>query len=269
MEFENPPVVELIAELRWLPAGVRMAADNPANVEIPPAFFAAGQPDALFMTFGGRVGQDGYTQIERLMPAGMPPIPFQPIFRYSRPHAPDVGTYLYQLGPGIFSAHATPPYKSWAAFRPDLARGTANLLAARTAEENAQPFMTVAVRYIDGFTADYLGDLSIPKFLSEILGFDIAIPAAVADLVEAGKEISPQVRLNLPVKGGFQMTLALADGHVRSTPALIMDTSVSTATAVASAVDEVMRAFDAAHRLVSDVFVNLTASIHDRMKPRQ
>jgi uncharacterized protein (TIGR04255 family) len=246
MEFENPPIVELIAELRWLPPGVHMAADA-GNVEVPPAFFAAGQPDSMYMTFGARVSPHGYTQFERLTPSGMPPIPFQPVHRFSKPQTQAGDTSIFQLGPGVFSAHATPPYKSWADFRPGLELGVASLIASRSEQERTQTFISATVRYIDGFTAEFLANATIPTFMAKTLGFDLAIPRAISALLEEGKEIVPQLRLNFPITGGFRMSLALADGNVRNQSALIMDSSISTGAQVAPDATEVMRALDAAH----------------------
>src|SRR5579862_288637 len=137
MHFRIPPLVELIAELRWPPAGAPGQTDGqqPAAVQIPAALFAAfSRPDQMFMRFAGLIGAQGFVQSERLVPQGFPGLPFQPIYRYSRTGTKP-GEPIFQLGPGVFSAHITPPYNSWDDFRPFLEMGISVLLEAREGAE--------------------------------------------------------------------------------------------------------------------------------------
>jgi uncharacterized protein (TIGR04255 family) len=266
MVFDKPPVVELIAELRWLPPGINIAVDNPGNIQVPAMFFAGAQPESMYMAFGAGINQRGYTQVERLMVSGMPQIPFQPVYRYAIPVKPDEGRSLFHLGPGVFSAHTTPPYRKWSDFRPTIELGVTSLLAARSAAERDEPFISTTVRYVDSFTAEYRDGKSGPSFLADVLGFRLSIPEAIADMLAEGGEIAPQFRLVLPVKGGFHLGLNAADGNVNGNPGMLLDWTLSSANKVAANLSDIMGLFDAAHDLLSTAFVKLTSALHDKME---
>src|SRR5215472_6295692 len=94
--YRYPPLVELIAELRW---GSPLPAAQPQNVIV----LATGSHEEFFMRFGSKAGALGYGQVERLVPPGFPASSFQAIYRF-RKNAPEQGTTLYQVGTGVFSA---------------------------------------------------------------------------------------------------------------------------------------------------------------------
>jgi len=102
--FKNPPLVELIAELRWGTAGI-VAGPQGA----PQLVMATGsQYEEFFMRFGSKIAALGYERIERIIPPGFPAPPFQATYRF-RKKEPEQGTTLYQVGGGVFSANITPP----------------------------------------------------------------------------------------------------------------------------------------------------------------
>ncbi len=117
MYFEKPPLIELIAELRWLPAGVPAGSENALQQQMPAALFAGlgRSSEQLYMRFAGLMGARGFLHSERLIPVGFPTLPFQPVYRYSKAGTKP-GEPVFQLGGGVFTAHVTPPYKSWMIF---------------------------------------------------------------------------------------------------------------------------------------------------------
>ena len=267
MQFKNPPLVELIAELRWLPPGVRLVPGAPQNMEMPMNLLAGGQADALCMSFGAQVINSGYSAIERVLPPQVPAFPFQPVFRYSKPKKAGEPTLLYQLGSGIFSAHTTPPYKSWDDFRPEVESGIRQLLAVRSAEDNANPMIAASVRYLDAFTDEFLQNRTIPTFMSKTLGIDLRLPSALGDLIPPTQEMSPQIRLTLPLHNALQMTLALSEGQAAGARALIMDSSVGSTSPIPCEIGEIMRVLDSARAVVSSAFTQMTERLHAIMEP--
>jgi uncharacterized protein (TIGR04255 family) len=115
ISFEHPPLVEVAAELRWGLPGLSPQA--PAGVSFPVAGLPSTGHEEFFTRFSREIAAHGFTMVERLLPPGFPALPFQPVYRF-RTAAQESGTRLYQLGTNTFSAHATPPYRSWHEFEP-------------------------------------------------------------------------------------------------------------------------------------------------------
>ena len=116
LSFKNSPLVEIIAEIRWdLPWVNQTSAEDTGSV-------VSIQHEEFYMRFGGKVAAAGFERIERLVPPNFFQLPYQPVYRF-RHNAEERGARLYQLGMGLFSVHATPPYKSWAEFKPLVSAG--------------------------------------------------------------------------------------------------------------------------------------------------
>lgn len=267
--FENPPLVELIAELRWLPSGATDGTSGappdvmPLGFPVPMSLFG-GTGDDLYMSFAALAGKHGYSQIERLMPPGIT-FPYQPACRYRRPPDPQ----LYQLGLGIFSANTTPPYTSWIDFRPVVETGVELMLEAHHVEWRPKSFNSVALRYIDGFTAQFTRGMSLGRFVSDILGIRVELPTALTRQIGKDGEVKPQLILNIPIRDGLQMDLRIGEGKINGMDAVIMDTAVRAAQSINASVQETMKALDAAHTVIHETFVELSASLHSIMKPLQ
>jgi uncharacterized protein (TIGR04255 family) len=260
--FQNPPLVELIAELQWLPAGVTVAANDPASVNVPVSMFTPGAIDDLFMRFASQIGAAGFTHSARLVPAGFPAVPFQPVYRYQKDNnAP--GSTVFQLGAGIFSAHVTPPYKRWRDFQPLVRTGVDALLAARIARDAA--FTRAMVRYIDCFTSELTAGLSLRQFADQVLGVQLRLPPAIESRVAFGAEVSPAIQLAFSVSESTAMSIALAYGAVGSSSGVIMDSSVYSILPIDPNARAVMEFLDGAHSVASSYFVDLTAKLHSKM----
>src|SRR5215471_16972408 len=157
--YRNPPLVELIGELRWGSSG--------SSFPLPP-----GSHEEFFMRFGSRAGAVGYERVERLVPPGFPAPPFQAVYRF-RKKAPETGTTLYQVGAGVFTANITPPYESWQEFRPVVEEGVDILLETRNPSEKDTPFTSASLRYIDAFGYQLTEGRSTAAFLRDVLGFAV------------------------------------------------------------------------------------------------
>lgn len=260
ISFENAPVVELIAELRWTPPGLSQTAPGQVTLALGP------EVEEFFLRFGAEVAKLGYTRAERVVPPGIPLIMHQVACRF---RLPDNASTLLQVGPGLFSANALQPYKSWSTFRPTVETGIAALLATRGAAEQQIPFSTVSLRYINAFTGELLAGRAPAAFLSEVLGFQFALPTPIKGLVDATGQVSSNANVLIPVANTSKnMSLAVGDGQLNAEPAAMFDITVSETTPIPSTSGDVMKALSASRDIIHKCFLKLTEPVANLMKPR-
>lgn len=265
--FENPPLVELVAELRWkdlsVPEG--LPPGFPAGFAFPGSQAAFDQQHPEMTS---AMTSFGYGQSERLVPAGFPVPPEAPIIRYrysgpsdeGREHLPST---LFQIGSGIFTANAVKPYKSWEEFSPIVQRGVEILL--ETQKSNVGGYSLI-LRYIDAFRSDLTGDMTHSQFLRDVLGFKIGLPETLNDHAE-GREVEVSVaQIVVPLKFGV-LQLQVAKGEVEGTPAFILENVVLIDGLIAADVGAIMENFSNARNVIHDVFIKLSAPIKDKMVP--
>jgi uncharacterized protein (TIGR04255 family) len=260
--LKNSPIVELIAEIRWdinshpvagAPSGTSMGiVPNPAELE------------AFFMRFIGPAHQAGYPQIERLVPSGFPLFAYQPVFRF-RPQ--DGKGLLLQVGPGILTVNATPPYKTWDDFAPEIRKGLDALFAARDKFENECPFSSLSLRYIDAFNESMTQRLDIANFLSEIFNIKVLLPTAITKHARPGSVIKPSLQIQVPMPDDRMLSLGIGEGIANNQPAFVMDTTISLLQPTAPIIDEVMRELASARSVIHEMFFEFTAPILDLMQP--
>lgn len=258
--FANAPLVEIIAELRWLessatnPTGAPFSLAMPGNVAI----------EDLFMRFGGLAFAHGYTRNERLMPLGMPVPVGQVCYRYRPDEANQDELFrssLLQIGPGVFSANATPPYKSWKEFRTHVERGVQDLVHARGAAQNS--FTHVSLRYIDCFTEKFLQGMSHERFLNEMLGFALAPPSYFKDKLQGNAAIETGVQFSFPLNNGALLHLIAHPGSGPAGEGILLTTSIGFAGETAPSADAVMAKLDEAQQIIHDAFLAMT----EKLKP--
>src|SRR5690606_131837 len=105
LTFKKPPLLEIIAEVRWQPMQM---IDPVAGVPMPVMPHVSAPYDAMFMKFAAKMGANGYETVERVVPYGAPMMPHAPVVRL-RPKLGSAEGTVYQLGPNMFSANVTPP----------------------------------------------------------------------------------------------------------------------------------------------------------------
>lgn len=259
--FSNAPLIEIVAELRW--------AHNPASATqiqpgVPVLVLNSSKLDEFFMRFGGEIYHSGFQKTERLVPSEFPMMLHQPIFRYRKDSGTD-GAVLYQTGPGIFSANAIPPYKSWDIFSPVVQSGVEALLRSRDEIEKEFSFNTISLRYIDAFGPTLTQGMDVETFLREILGVTIGLPEAISNVIAPDMKVKPHIQLSLPINETTTMNLTLAEAMVNNDLAIIMDCTVVTSGEIAPTADAVMSALNASHNLIHDMFINLTSKINQLM----
>jgi uncharacterized protein (TIGR04255 family) len=206
---------------------------------------------------------------ERIVPPGFPiTTPFQPICRYRSAEQDKVST-LYQAGLGTFTANAIPPYESWDSFAPIVADGVDALLAARTTDIQSSPFLSVSLRYIDAFRQGLTEGRDVTSFMAQVLGISVNLPPCLTRQVANGQQHKPSLSLSIPLANGMKMTMAIGEGLMNNEIVVLMDTTVSSVDPVGADRDAVMQVLNAAHSVIHEVFIGMTAPIQGLMKPNE
>ncbi|MCX7110748.1 MAG: TIGR04255 family protein [Proteobacteria bacterium] len=266
LSFKNSPLVEIIAEMRWDLPWVNQSSVQDIGSVVPMSSTLANQHEEFYMRFGSKVAAAGYQRIERLVPPNFSQLPYHPVYRFRHnAENKDKGARLYQLGAGLFSVNATPPYKSWAEFEPMVSVGVDALLQSRADNEKSNIFKSISLRYIDAFKKELTDGRSIAEFM-DALGFQIKTPDAIIRHASNVAEIQPFLQLTVPVAIG-QLNISIADGAVSNEPAIIMDTIASNTAEIGCSKEEVMAAFEQTHSLILSMFFDLTKPLHEHMQP--
>ncbi|CAK0770267.1 TIGR04255 family protein [Gammaproteobacteria bacterium] len=266
VSFDQAPLVEIIAELRWSQPHVVLPSQTQESMTVPVSLIESNKLEEFFMRFGGECYLLGFQRSERIVPSGFPIISFQPVYRYKQAGAK--ATSLFQIGAGLFSANAVPPYKSWREFSPIVSQGVEALLKTRDETEQALPFASISLRYIDAFDADFLLGRPIGAFMAEVLGFTVGLPPAVSGLLPAGQSATPFIQMSIPMRNGLLMNISIGEGIIKGSQAVIMDTTVVVTAEVQPNIDTVMGSMNSARSVIHDMFVKITQPIHEKMKPR-
>lgn len=110
--FRNAPLAEVVVELRWQPTQVGIIPFQTPGTPQPSVIVGTTELENFYADFANNIAKHGFVRSERLIPSGMPAIQGQAVLRF-RSTLPDKTGVLYQVGPGMFSANAIPPYRSW------------------------------------------------------------------------------------------------------------------------------------------------------------
>ena len=258
--FNKAPLVELIAELRWGDA-------SPIQQNAPLLMHGMGPDlDQFFMSFGGEVYQYGFQRAERLVPPGFPVFPFQPVFRYRKDAAAD-NSVLFQVGSGLFSANAVPPYRSWTTVRETVQKGVESLLRVRPPGEVDKPFSVLSLRYINAFGPDLTQGRDVSQFVKDVLGFGLSLPAAVTARIDAHCPVKFQIQFTSRLDDGTSLSFLVGEGVVNNETRVIMDMTVTNTQSVSAETDVVMTSFTNARNFIHHMFLGLTKPIHDLLEP--
>lgn len=261
MIFANPPLIELVAELRWVPgaSGPVNPQTGIATIQLP---FGFGEES--LENFRRLVAQKGFSVSERLAPIGFPLVPFTVAQRFRKPSS-DNENYLYQIGLGVFSANALPPYRSWDSFRPIVAVGVESLLATRHASDQAN--MRVLLRYLDVFTDEFTEGRKSADFLNNVLGIKMSLPKSLVEAAADNPELGVGLQLTMKLKDGLCMNLGFQEGTVGTKTGILMSTEVFTIQPVNPQLGTIMENFESAHSYIRSTFLGLTTKIHGKMQP--
>lgn len=257
ISFQLAPLIEIVAELRWLPKGLTPKAGEP---------IALADTDGFTMAFGRRPEIAEFTNAEKLIPAGFPTPWHNIAWRFRNPKNEAV---LLQVGAGIFSANALQPYKHWKDFRPTVVAGVTALLASRSESERDLPFSGVMLRYIDAFTDDLLDGRTPAELMKDVLGFNVETPKALSALYGDDRTgAATSLKLLIPVANtSKKLSVSVGEGTASGNPALMLDMTVSESSPVAPDLDSIMKALDESRDIIHQTFVDMTGAIHETMKP--
>jgi uncharacterized protein (TIGR04255 family) len=268
VSFAKAPLVEIVVELRWTPAQSQLSVSAPSQGgQQHVAFFGNTKLDEFYMRLAGKLHEQGFHAIERLVPPGFPTILQQPVYRYKRPTDPS--TVLCQAGPGIFAVNAVPPYKSWKEFFPVAEAAIGALLDARDPSEKGAPFSGINLRYIDAFTNELTGGRPAPVFLAEVLGISVTLPHALSRFLKEGQMPQYGLQLTLPISDGIVLAMSFSEALVSGSPAVLMDSTTSCNKGVPPELKAVIEVLNSAYDAVHAMFVEITGPIHKLMQPTE
>lgn len=243
--YENPPLREVIVEYRWALTTLKVVQ----GVRIDPFY------QVLLQKFTSDVAKIGFEVVESRIPDNAPIelFSYQPtrLFR-AKPNA----WPIFQIGPGIFTANATPPYGGWSSFMPHIKAGL-DILFKIYPEDFLSP-QRISLRYINGFVASH-GMLSQAAFIRDTLKLAGALPAAIRDCAEGGiRDILQTGRIRVPLSTQPQSTgeVIWNAGRVKGEDAVILEFKAITSAASKSS-DKVLAELNASHDIISRWFEGL------------
>lgn len=262
--FENAPLVEVVAEVRWSTQVDTLFGSMPPGVPIQISGDVGASTEQFLQRFAVEMDDLGFRNSERMYPPDAPLFPNTPAVRYRRRAGEPP---LIQIGNGIFTANGLPPtYSHWGAFRPTLNAGVEALLRSRDESERTQPFTSVTVRYIDAFDAQFWGARTSDGFISEVLGFALNIPGELDEHRDKSRAISMNQQFRVPLVDGGLMSVLVGDGTSNNLPAVVLEVAVEFLN-VDPSVEAAMERFEHAHKLINDMFLALTSDIRHLMVP--
>jgi len=260
MIFANPPIVELVAELRWVPGapGANMPEGGVVRLQFPLTFI-----EESFENFRRAIADKGFAVSERLVPVGFPILPFTVAQRFRKPSNKE--NYAYQVGLGVFSANALPPYRDWESFRPIVGEGVETLLSSRHSSDRGN--VSVILRYLDVFSDEMTEGRKSFDFLNDVLGITLMLPTTLLEQTANLGDLRAGLQLSLSLGDGLAMNLGVQDGTVAGRTGVLMTTEVFTVQPIAPEAHSIMQTFEKAHDNIRVTFLGLTKKIRDKMKP--
>jgi uncharacterized protein (TIGR04255 family) len=266
--FDNPPLLEIIAELRWDLPSVVSHPGIPTPVLPPLSQSLESDIDG----FSKQIATLGFQNIERMVPPGFPWMTGNPVFRYTHSsQGQDVqetlkSSTIFQIGAGVFTANAVPPYTSWDDFEPLVRHGVEAMLSMEFSSGRPKAFAP-SLRYVDAFDAELTQGKPMRDFLDDVMGLSIKLPESIRSRSSSSDTEVPLVHVVMPLEFG-KLMLQFLDGMVNSRRVYILDMSVHFDNFDRSDVAGIMEAFSSARDVIHEVFVGLTKPIHGLMKPR-
>ncbi|MGY8811456.1 MAG: TIGR04255 family protein [Pseudomonadales bacterium] len=262
--YRNAPLVEVIVELHWNSGSDSPFAGAPTGIPAQFPIFDSSSFEKLLSRFNEKLGQNGGVHSERLIPSGFPLMGGQVAHRLRRsPNAAE----LYQLGPGVFTANAVPPYDSWSAFTPFLEEGISMLLSSRPENEQQTPFSNISLQYIDAFNESVVRGASPSEFIKNDLGFVLSTPDALEELKEPGHPIKYNFQLNTPIRDGLLLSLSVGEGSANGSSAVVVHTNIQAASPIAPDINSILATLKLAQKVQNKIFQSMIVNIADRLEP--
>ena len=173
---------------------------------------------------------------------------------------------MLQVGPGVFSANAISPYKSWHVFRPAVVSGIDALLKARGQDEAKIDFSSVVLRYINSFGPQLTGGRSNSKFLADVFDIHVDFPTAIYKYAKDDGQLSSTVNSTFQLRDGKTLQINAGDANVGGSAAILLDFSITQQNIPANS-EAVLKALDDARDILHKMFIELTYPIRDKLEP--
>lgn len=264
--FQNAPLIEVIVELRW---GVPHPFTSPGLSQTPGQQFHVNlelpQSEDFFTDFGAECGARGLTRAERIIPQGFPVLPGQVVYRFRSNDRSDQN--LLQIGAGLFTVNALPPYNGWPSFQALVSRGIEALLASRPASDKGVGFTSVNVRFINGFGAEFFEGASRLSFLRS-LGFILQVPAELGNVSREDESTFFNLNYVTGLQGGAKLQVNLGEGVKDGIPIQVVELG-STYENVDATPEALLAAINDSHEMIEKIFMDMTTPIHALMKPTE
>lgn len=266
INFQNAPLIEVIAELRWgagfsfPPQMMTSLQGQQFNINME-----ASQHEEFFMNFGAECGARGLQRAERIVPQGFPMLPGQVVYRFRSNERSQHN--LLQVGPGVFTINALPPYKSWESFQDFMSRGLDALLASRPENEAAGNFASVNIRFINGFGSEYFEETSKIAFLQS-LGFDLKVPSELEKISQEDESTFFNMNYVTNLKAGAKLQINIGEGAKDGSPIQVIELGC-THENISPTKKDLLDALNASHDIIEKIFMDMTKPIHAAMKPRE
>lgn len=256
--FPNAPLVELVAEVRWIHPNHSLPGAEPLDA------FAPVDPDEanrqLYEKVAAGLAMYGYLRAERLLPPGFAASAHTPVYRYAGV-AEDESRIAFMVGPGVFSINAIPPYRTWDHFKPEVIKGLEVLLSALSDDIEAVELNRVVLRYIDAFQGDFLKRGSRYDFLSQSLGFTVTLPDSVLALMDRHKQPNVFLQMGVPIGDNTELAIRCGEASVRNEEAVVLDMAVARSAPMTPKLEEIVGILDAAHTVINKIFVQMTKPV--------
>jgi len=257
--LSKAPLVELVTEIRWQDPELLEA--NPGTIELSRTW--SNRLDELHLAFGARVRAAGFTKTRRAYPNEMPIIGRRIVHRYRNPK----DSTLYQIGPGMFAANASPPYTSWTHFRPTVEQGVELFLEALK-EVYEPPYLghSVCVRYIDAFSEEHTGGRNLMKFFREDLKFGLQLPFCFDNLVSKEEDAKPRLDIRTEIDDKRTFNFVVGSGSINGADSTVMESYVTTEIQDELEQKALMNELDNGQDLASKFFMDLIKDVEERFR---
>ncbi|WP_421505739.1 TIGR04255 family protein [Erwinia rhapontici] len=261
-KFENSPLVELVAEVRW-------SNDFPLKQPIMPGD-KLDLLEEFFTKVTSELASRDYVTSERLVPKGFPLLAGNPIVRFKK--SPSSGTpeekakelsTLFQVGVGVFTINAIQPYSCWDDLKSVIRIGLDALLNAKP--EMSDSGFKISVRYINAFGESFTDGVGLRRFLSEKFGVAVTLPPALKDEFTTSEIEIPAVRVRSPLKFGTHV-INFSEGKVKSQSVYLMENIVNLDNDIESDADKLLEEMSLARDVIHKRFFAMTKALHSKMK---
>lgn len=266
VQYNNAPLIELIAEVRWEAASAIPAQSVPGGPTFQISIESAVVPEEFYGRFGEEIDGLEFRNSERILPPGFAAPLGQVVYRYRKSLKDST---IVQVGPGVFTVNAVRGYKSWDTFSPTVHEAVGALLRSRDEGDQEKPFTMAQVRYLDVFDARFLHGRTPADFISSVLGFGVQAPDKVSEEMQKGTLRATTIQTVFDTTDGLRVQMTVGEGQGPQAGSVLLDMTAGSITPVEPHADDLMSVFGRAHLLIHDMFLDISKQLHDEMQPQE